>query len=71
MQTVGIWGLREEARNSWDHIVSDKVVYLAESGQWNLEIGMFTKQDIDGNLWVDARLARLRGLMSAGDHDRN
>ncbi len=53
MQTVGIWGLREEARESWDHFVSDKVVYLAKSAQWDFEYPSFSEQYLNGNLWLE------------------
>ncbi len=38
MQSIGVWGLREETRESWDYVVSDEVVYGAKAIEVDLEI---------------------------------
>jgi hypothetical protein len=67
MQAIGIWGLREEARKSWDHVVSDKVVYLAEPIQRDLEIVGFTKKYLNRDLWVEVHLT----LPDEGERERH
>lgn len=52
MRSIGIWGLREEARKSWDHFVSDKVVYLSESVEGNLERTVAEKY-LDRDAWFE------------------
>lgn len=52
MKIIGIWGLREEARKSWDHIISDKVVYLSETGKRNLE-RCISEKYLDGDAWFE------------------
>jgi len=56
MQSIGIWGLREEARKSWDHVVSDKVIYLGETRDLNLELPSFAEQYLNGDLWFELHL---------------
>lgn len=57
MKSVGIWGLREESLKYWDHFVSDKVVYLLESGKRNLE-GTVTDKYLNGNTWFEVHFTR-------------
>ncbi len=52
MESIGIWGLREEARKSWDHFVSNKVVYLSESVEGNLERTVAEKY-LDRDAWFE------------------
>lgn len=55
MQTIGIWGLREEARESWDHFVSDKVVSRrVVRGRCRTH----TKLYLNRNLWFEIHITR-------------
>jgi hypothetical protein len=57
MQSIGIWGLREEARESWDHVVSDKIIYFSESVARNLKFPhSFAEKYIDGSAWFEMHL---------------
>ena len=56
MQSVGIWGLREEARKSWDHVVSDEIVYLAEPIDLDLEVIGFTEKYLNRKLWLEVHV---------------
>jgi len=54
---VGVWGRLEEARKSWEHVVSDEVVYVCESTLPNFKrlpgaIDWLTKYKL-GRLWVE------------------
>lgn len=52
--SVGIWALREEARKSWDYIVSDKVVYFFEPLEANFERApIFSKRYLHGDVWLE------------------
>jgi hypothetical protein len=54
MQTIGIWRLREEARKSWDHVVSDEIVYSVEAVARNLQLPhTFAEKYIDGSGWFE------------------
>lgn len=54
MQSIGIWGLREEARESWDHAVSNEVIYLGQSSRGNLEVShTFAEKYLKGELWFE------------------
>lgn len=54
MHTIGIWGLREEARKSWDHVVSDEIVYFPEAITRNLELPhTFAEKYIGGSGWFE------------------
>src|SRR5580704_4277611 len=53
MQTIGVWGLREEARESWDHFVSDEVVYLAKAGERDFKNVGFPKQYLNRDIWLE------------------
>jgi hypothetical protein len=56
MQSNNIWGLREEARECWDHFVSDKIIYLGETHEFNLDFPRFTEQYLNRNLWFELHL---------------
>lgn len=52
--TVGVWGLREEARKGWDHAVSNEVVYLSQSRPANLESSIeISEHYIHGDVWFE------------------
>ena len=54
MQSIGTWGLREEARKSWDHVVSDEIVYFSEANTRNLELPhTFAEKYIGGSGWFE------------------
>jgi hypothetical protein len=54
MQTIGVWGLREEARESWDYFVSNKIVYFPESCGGDLELPhTFAEKYLHGNGWLE------------------
>jgi len=55
MQSLGIWDLREEARKSRDHILSDVLVYLAETGDGQLESfgHKLAESYLRGDSWLD------------------
>jgi hypothetical protein len=54
MQSIGIWGLREEARKSWDYFVCNEIVYRAEVGAGNLKRPqVFTEKYLHGDMWLD------------------
>jgi hypothetical protein len=54
MQYVDIWALRKEARESWDHTLSDKVIYLSESSHGDLELShVLAKKYLDGDFWFE------------------
>ena len=46
MQSIGVWGLREEARKSWDHVSCNECVY-------------FAKPYVRNDLWFHIRWAQL------------
>jgi hypothetical protein len=57
MQIIGIWGLREEARETWDHFVSDEVVYFPESGRCDLEVShSFAEKYFNSDGWIEMHL---------------
>ena len=54
MQTIGIWGLREEARELWDYFVCNEVIYFSEPFKGNFELAqVLAKQYLDGDLWFE------------------
>jgi hypothetical protein len=53
MRTIGIWGLREEARKSWDYVISDKIIYLSQAPDFNLECPRFTEKYFSRDLWFE------------------
>lgn len=53
MQSIGIWGLREEAHKSWDHFLSNEVIYLAHSLERDFEVISLSEQYLDGHLWLE------------------
>jgi hypothetical protein len=62
MKSIGVWGLREKARESWDHFVSDKVAYLSQSRQGDGEVPQkLAKKYLDGNLWFEVHWTYPRG----------
>jgi hypothetical protein len=47
-------GLREEARKSWDHIVSDEIIYLAEPSNGKSEVPHeLAKKYFQGDVWFE------------------
>jgi hypothetical protein len=57
MQSIGIWGLREEARKSWDYVISDEIVYFAEPVQGNREVAhVVSKKYFEGDLWFEIHI---------------
>jgi hypothetical protein len=50
--SIGVWGLREEARKFWDYFVSDKIVYLSETNQGQLKCS-HAEQYLKGDLWIE------------------
>jgi|HubBroStandDraft_5_1064220.scaffolds.fasta_scaffold88575_3 hypothetical protein len=58
MQSIGIWGLREEARKSWYHFVSDEIVYLAEAIDREFEGISLSEQYLNGECWLEVHLTR-------------
>ena len=60
MQTVGIWGLREEARKSWDHVLCDDLVYFAKPFDVNGECPhVFAEKYVGSDLWLHIRWAQV------------
>src|SRR5580700_6050 len=54
MRTIGIWGLREEARKSWDYVISDKIIYLGEPLQRHLEVShVLAEKYLNGDVWFE------------------
>ena len=52
--SIGIWGLREEARESWDHFVSDEVIYFAETSGGNRKFShVLAEKYLHGELWLE------------------
>lgn len=50
----GCWTIREEARESWDNVSCDEVVYVAHPLKGNLEFSHeFTKKYLDGDCWFE------------------
>ena len=57
MQSIGIWGLLKESHESWDYVISDKVVYLAESAPRNLEGPVsLAEKYFDGDGWIEVHI---------------
>ena len=55
MKSIGIWGLREEARKQWNYVVSNKLTYFSEPSHRNLELPhVLSKQYLDGNCWLES-----------------
>lgn len=70
---LGFFQFREEARKSWDHVVSDKIVYAAQSLETNLEFGRFadsvhwlSKYHL-GNIYIELKIF----LFPEGNHYLN
>ena len=57
-KSSGIWDLREEARKSWDHVVSDEVVCLAEPISRNRKVPHFflSKKYLKGDSWFELHI---------------
>jgi hypothetical protein len=56
-RSIGIWELREEARKSWDHCVSDEIIYFPEANGRNLEVSHpFAEKYLKGKLWFEAHI---------------
>jgi hypothetical protein len=54
MRYTDIWALREKARESWDHVVSDKLIYFSEPTHSDLEPPHVLAKDwLDGNIWFE------------------
>ena len=52
------YGLREEARKSWDYVVSNEVVYFAEAREWNSKGAVYTPEEYaKGGFWVELHLS--------------
>lgn len=52
--SIGVWGLREEARKGWQNFISNEIVYLPQLSARDLELSHeFAKQYIHGNLWLE------------------
>src|SRR5689334_9664977 len=48
-----VFGLREEARECWNHIVSDEIIYFAQPGNGKLKItSPFAKKYLAGSNWL-------------------
>src|ERR1700678_3228675 len=62
MKSIGIWGLREEARKSWDHIISDELIYFVQPLGGNLEVSHpFAEKYLKGEYWFEMHFtARVR-----------
>lgn len=68
MQSIGTWGLREEARESWEHFVCDKCVYFAKPSNVNVEGShVFAEKYVRNDLWFHIRWTKLE-TGQAGDH---
>jgi hypothetical protein len=51
---VEIWGLRKEAREAWDYVRRDELVYFTESCLGNLEQAhVFPKHYLQRDLWLE------------------
>lgn len=62
MRTIGIWRLREEARESWDHVISDKIIYLSEPRHGNLKLShVFAEQYFEGKVWFEVHWTFVKG----------
>jgi hypothetical protein len=62
MQTIGIWGLREEARESWDHVISDKIIYLSEPVHGESEIPHeISKKYLQSEVWFEVHITCVKG----------
>jgi hypothetical protein len=54
MKSIGIWGLREEARKTWDHVISDKVVYRSEVIYGERELShVLAEKYLQGDVWIE------------------
>ena len=57
--------LWEEARKSWDHFISNEIVYAFDPSEVaNDTLGSIAKRYIEGNVWIEVHLT----LESSGDH---
>ena len=55
MQTIGMWGLREEARKSWDYVVSDEVIHRSDVIYGDYQFShVLAEQYLDGDSWFEA-----------------
>src|SRR6266496_4817633 len=53
-RAAGLWGLREEARKSWDHILCDDIVYLAQPLDGDFWIAhVFAEKYLLGDAWLE------------------
>jgi hypothetical protein len=53
-KSLGPYGLREEARKSWDHIITNRFVYGFQIGNSKLDVeGQTAKDYLDGRLWFE------------------
>jgi hypothetical protein len=52
--SIGVWGLREEARKSWQNFISNEIVYLPQSNARDFELSHeFAKQYAHRNRWLE------------------
>jgi len=69
VQSIGIWGLREEARKSWNHARCDEIVYISQAREGNFEVShVLAKEYLRGNAWLDIRWTQAKSCKTRDGH---